>query len=330
LIEIPTDFTKFENLILSYYKANYNSIDIWQMRLLLGQNSGDMIRVDNCTKRSSLRNIDEDLKKTNVFKKTFINYLSLGYDARVGYGFDKNRSKSRCWNKFIYFWEGLKKNCCTKTASINNIIEKFEELDEEVEFFPKQKKNSENNILYEKDINIQFHKQNLRNDDSITTNSENRKKRNIIFCKKPDENERKIQLESDFHLFFIFKKFANNTKIFKIYLENKIFLKGNPVNLICQNINFYMGGTKDIWKKSENKIALNKNDNSFIHKVKSWNQSFNDGKLEFFSYVSGFDLGLEKIKSGNANKVHQGKGPFVITFKDMREIVKIIFNFQAP
>ena len=100
-------------------------------------------------------------------------------------------------------------------------------------------------------------------------------------------------------------------------------MKGNPVNLICQNINFYMGGTKDIWKKSESNVALDKDNASYLRKVKSWNQSFNDGKLEFFSYSSGFDLGLEKIKTGNANKVHQGKGPFLITFKDMSHIVKI-------
>jgi len=87
-----------------------------------------------------------------------------------------------------------------------------------------------------------------------------------------------------------------------------------------------MGGTKDIWRKSQTKIALDKNTKSFIEKVNSWNQTSNDGKIEFFSYTSGFDLGLEKIKSGMANKVHQGRGPFVITFKDMSQIVK--YNFS--
>ena len=27
-------------------------------------------------------------------------------------------------------------------------------------------------------------------------------------------------------------------------------MKGDPVSLVCQNINHYMGGTKDIWSKS--------------------------------------------------------------------------------
>lgn len=83
-----------------------------------------------------------------------------------------------------------------------------------------------------------------------------------------------------------------------------------------------MGGTKDIWRKSKVNIALDiKDQKNYIEKVKSWNQSFNDKKLEFFSYSSGFDLGMEKISTGHANKVHQGKGPFVITFKDMSNVV---------
>lgn len=62
-------------------------------------------------------------------KKSFINYFSLGYDARVGFGFEKSRSRARCWNKCIYFWEGLKKNCCRKTIPLTSFIESFQVLD---------------------------------------------------------------------------------------------------------------------------------------------------------------------------------------------------------
>lgn len=184
---------KFENLILRYYNATETTIDVWQMRLTLEGISGDMIKVDNLARKSSLRNIDEELKKKNVFKKTFINYLSLGYDARVGYGFDKNRSSSRCWNKCIYFWEGLKKNCCTKTAGINKIIYKFEELEEDEPIY-NNKKPSENNLL--KNNNVADSKDKSLNGDSITTADENKKKRNIIFLGKPEGTNLKEQIES--------------------------------------------------------------------------------------------------------------------------------------
>ena len=37
------------------------------------------------------------------------NYMSVGAGARVGYGFDKNRTKSRLCNLCVYCWEGFKK-----------------------------------------------------------------------------------------------------------------------------------------------------------------------------------------------------------------------------
>ena len=39
----------------------------------------------------------------------FCNYLSIGIDARIGVGFDKNRTKSRLCNMFMYACEGFKK-----------------------------------------------------------------------------------------------------------------------------------------------------------------------------------------------------------------------------
>jgi len=48
------------------------------------------------------------------------------------------------------------------------------------------------------------------------------------------------------------------TVIFYLTLKvSYVELKGDPVSLICQNINFYMGGTHDIWKKSQKKTGLN-------------------------------------------------------------------------
>jgi hypothetical protein len=40
-------------------------------------------------------------------------------------GFDKNRTSLRCCNKFVYFWEGLKKTCCRKTITVPGFLESF-------------------------------------------------------------------------------------------------------------------------------------------------------------------------------------------------------------
>jgi hypothetical protein len=74
------------------------------------------------------------------YRRSFINYFSLGYDARIGFGFDKKRSGKRCLNKCIYFWEGCKKNCCTKTFPLNSFINSFQVID-----FDSKKKLTEDN-----------------------------------------------------------------------------------------------------------------------------------------------------------------------------------------
>ena len=133
--------------------------------------------------------------------------MSIGYDARVGYGFDKSRSSSRCFNKCIYLWEGLKKNLCTKSTNINSVIEKFEELDEEI--FEEEKidinletkekkstrhKESEKHNYIESD-DIILDKEINKNDDSLSdiTLNEKKLKKNVIFYGSKSKTDQEIE-----------------------------------------------------------------------------------------------------------------------------------------
>ena len=151
--------------------------------------NGDLIGVDTYKRKSSLKDLDEFLKENNIFKKTFINYFSLGFDARVGFGFDKNRSSSRCWNKMIYAWEGMKKNCCTKSANMNNVIDRFEELEEN--------KSADNNnkveVLDKEDLKlnqIELKEITKNNNDINSINKYKNFKRKVIFYGNNKEKEK--------------------------------------------------------------------------------------------------------------------------------------------
>lgn len=53
--------------------------------------------------------------------------MSIGGDARIGLGFDRNRSNSVAKNKCVYCWEGVKK-LFLKTMRINQVIDTLEIL----------------------------------------------------------------------------------------------------------------------------------------------------------------------------------------------------------
>jgi len=53
-------------------------------------------------------------------------------------------------------------------------------------------------------------------------------------------------------------------------------------------------------------------------------QKLNDQKLEFVSYKSSLSMGLEKIITGNADRIYHGGGPIIINFKETPALVTFI------
>lgn len=68
---------------------------------------------------------------SRLYRRKLSNYCSIGLDARIGFGFDKNRTKNRWCNKLVYAWEGAKK-FLRPTLKMSSVIEKMEQLVEVV------------------------------------------------------------------------------------------------------------------------------------------------------------------------------------------------------
>lgn len=123
-----------------------------------------------------------------------------------------------------------------------------------------------------------------------------------------------------------------------IYIVEEVVLKGDPICLIGQNLNFYLGKSEKLWKKNEKvgleihnpgknikeidlKIKEERENEKFKHLIQNTDQNMNDSKLEFLTYQSGF-CGI------NCAKIYQGTGPVLIKFKETPERVGNIYKYR--
>lgn len=267
--------------LIKYRNADYGKVDVWSLALALDNEKGEIIEVNNAKMKIAMK--DDQGNVINIYKRTFINYLSFGYDARVGFGFNKNRTSSRVCNKCLYAWEGLKKMCCRKTVPVPSFLESFTVL--------KDENNGSNQATF-------------------------------LSHNKSNENQ-----EENNQVKFLFKPASALTQ--KEMEEKCIILKGNPVSIVCQNINFYMAGVQNVWAKAKDHVSIeviNTNKSKeykqkVLNMIES-NQKLDDHELEFFTYSNGFKTGLEQVKTGFADKLYHGHGPIIIKFKKMPELTQ--------
>ena len=273
-VDIKNDVDSLYKILIKYQKANLGRVDVWDMELKLDEKNGEIL--EN-TKKGKIQKKDQDGNVIRLYKRTFINYLSLGYDARVGYNFDKNRTSSRIGNKCIYFWEGLKKNCCRTTINITGFLESFTVYSD-----PEQSINQPSFDTYDNN----------------------------------DDNEN-IDIKFMFKSKFALTEEEKNKKC--------IVIRGEPCSIVCQNINLYMAGVKDIWKNGKENMSIKllngtKEDEKIYEekfkRMANQEQKLDDKQLEFFTFDSGMKTGLEKVIGGLAKKIYHGRGPILMKFKE--------------
>ena len=283
------DINDFQRVLYTYLIGVESKIDIWELSLNM-DNSGAMFDV---VKNGERLKMDENKNKILQFKKTFVNYFSLGFDARVGFQFEHRRTSNRCCNKVVYALEGAKRIfCCKKNYGISQLLDSFIEGGNNPNSNTISSDNdNKNNILLKEDKSSDSDIEEVPNEPLITVNDMITSEKRFIFKTKSDG-------------------------------QKDIMLKGNPVSLICQNIDFYMGGTRNIWDKTSH-IGIQQEEltkegyREYKRQVlDNWKkQAFDDKKIEFFTFEHGIEIGLEKVARGQARRVYQGYGPVFLEFK---------------
>ena len=285
-------------IVSKYYNAEFGKVDIWKIDFQLDPVDGEIL-VNHKEGKTPLK--DENGNIIRRYKRSFINYVSLGYDARVGYNFDAKRTKSRNMNKCIYCLEGLKKICCRKTVSVNRFIDSFTVYDDE-----------ENSINQETFFSDYDPEQIINKEIDIQNNDNNEDNNNII--NSPKQHKIKYQ-------------FISKEKFLKLNLneqKNKyLVLKGEPCSIVFQNIINYMSGVKDIWGNGKDHLSVQlkngtedeqKKYTEKLLKMASYQQKLDDKMLEVFTFDNGFETGLENVAKGFAKKIYHGRGPMEVTF----------------
>ena len=265
----------FQKVLYNYFPASVVNIDIWKMQLKVDKNEG---KIFDIIPKGEIELKDENNKNMTYFKKTFINYISLGFDAEVGFMFGQRRAGSRLINKMIYGIEAAKiifKGLFIKRFGLLSILE---------------------NLISFKGENLGS--KILSNDDNYFIDEEyirsfNNKKiifDSVKFDKKNNYNKTILK---------------GNPRV--IIFQNIHFYMGGTPHIWEKSKQI---GKQVCGMKRSNKKIYEKNiENAFIE------QTSNDKKIEALLFDHGMQMGFEKVFRGRAKKLEQDSGPFLFTFK---------------
>ena len=82
-VEIGNQIKQLHRILYTYYIAEECKIDIWEVIVKIKPYGSIKEIIGN---RENLK-IDNENKKVLLLKKSFINYMSIGFDAKIGYNF---------------------------------------------------------------------------------------------------------------------------------------------------------------------------------------------------------------------------------------------------
>ena len=97
-------FKELKKLLLQWLSADLVPHDLWNVRIHIDPARGRILQYSgSLLRRIPLAGTDGTLEKMMG------NYFSLGAESRIGFDFDRSRTKRRALNKAVYAWMGSKR-----------------------------------------------------------------------------------------------------------------------------------------------------------------------------------------------------------------------------
>jgi len=127
-------FAGMQKYVREWLRADASPYDIWEFSVKT--QASEVARFEfiekgkkACTADHIARHGIRRLPEGELEMSKYVcNYIGMGLDARVGFGFDKLRRQSRVMNKAVYVWEGAKKLLFKKKGVIAHIVQSMQVL----------------------------------------------------------------------------------------------------------------------------------------------------------------------------------------------------------
>lgn len=125
-------FPDIKERIEEWMKADIVNLDLWDVVWECNEDGGFKkifhVKDEGTSVRYMKERTPEGTEKNKlVYSGKMTNYLSFGYDAEVGFAFEKERKRTRVKNIFTYFVNGCKM-AMKKVPRVTDIIENIEKL----------------------------------------------------------------------------------------------------------------------------------------------------------------------------------------------------------